>query len=680
MVPAQQPALLPAGASDADTIAGAAAVRPEPRQVRWQSLGFTAFVHFGMNTFTDREWGDGTEAPTTFAPTDFDADQWARSFVAAGMKGLILTCKHHDGFCLWPTATTTHSVSSTPWQNGQGDVVRAVADACQAHGLQFGVYLSPWDRHQPTFGSKDYNAVFAAQLRELLTGYGPLFEVWFDGAHCPADDPALFDWQGHFRLIRELQPDAVIAITGPDVRWVGNEGGHTRAAEWSVLPLATDDPGSLVQSRAAWQALWQLRERNQDQDLGSRDRLRGARRLTWWPAETDVSIRPGWFWHPHEDTQVKPLGTLLDVWYGAVGGNAVLLLNVPADRRGRIPDPDVAVLRDLGAVLDATFGKDLAAAATRKTYAKAGEVYFTAPTEFDVLDLREDTAASGQRVEAFRIDVWDGQSWREQERGGTIGHRRLMRLPRLKANGVRYWIEQTRGKAAIHHFSVHRSPDLLTPPTIRRDREGYVTLKATAGAIHYTTDGSPPTTSSPRFAQPFALPRGGTVRAAVFAEDGGKALALTTGASASATFGLCVGKWTIDASSQQAPGEAQEHAIDGDPDTIWHTRYRPDTPAHPHHLTVDLGEVVDVTGFVYLPRNSGSNGTIADWEFEVSSDGRLWRSVGRGTFGNVEHNPVAQTVRLAAKAIGVRAVRLVAHREVAGRPWASCAEFAVLVD
>ncbi|MBZ0151957.1 MAG: alpha-L-fucosidase, partial [Planctomycetes bacterium] len=228
---AQGPVAVPAD-SNGDTIVRlASSVRPSPRQVAWQATACNAFVHFGINTFTDREWGDGTESPRDFAPSEFDARQWVETFRAAGMRGLVLTCKHHDGFCLWPTATTTHDVAASPFRGGQGDVVGEVAAACRDGGLGFGIYLSPWDRHEPSFGTKAYQEVFLGQLRELCTNYGPLFEVWFDGAHCPADDPESFDWQLVFRTVRELQPAAVIAITGPDVRWVGNEAGRTRDEE-----------------------------------------------------------------------------------------------------------------------------------------------------------------------------------------------------------------------------------------------------------------------------------------------------------------------------------------------------------------------------------------------------------------------------------------------------------------
>lgn len=677
---AQAPIPVPEGA-DRDAIAAlAATVRPSARQLRWQATGMNAFVHFGMNTFTDREWGEGTESPTAFAPSDFDAAQWVSSFAAAGMRGLVLTCKHHDGFCLWPSATTEHDVASSPFRGGNGDVVGEVAAACRAQGLSFGIYLSPWDRHQKAFGTPAYHAVFLQQLRELCTNYGPLFEVWFDGAHCPPDDPALFDWQAVFGLVRELQPDAVLAITGPDVRWVGNEAGQTRAEEWSVLPLSLPAPGPFESERDSWRSLWALRERNQQQDQGSRAQLATAKALCWWPAETDVSIRPGWFHHAHEDAQVKSMQQLLDIWFAAVGGNAVLLLNVPADRRGRIADPDAAVLRDLGTYLDAVFARDLAAAGTRKQYGKVGEVYFAAPTTIDTFDLREDTAAAGQRVEAFRLEVRQNGGWREFARGSTVGFRRILRTKPVTGDAFRYWVEQSRGKPQLAHFGLHRRPVLLSPPRITRAPNGTVTIAATAGEVHYTIDGSAVTAASTRYTGPFALPDGGTVRAGVFAAAGRMGLALGTATEASVVFGMAMaGCRVVDCSSEQGGSEAAGKAIDGDPSTHWHSRWSPDAPRPPHHVTLDLGRAIDLHGFVYQPRSSGDNGTVADYEFFGSSDGIAWRSLAKGSFGNIANSPVAQVVRLPAAVGGVRFVKFIALREVRERAWASCAELSVLV-
>jgi alpha-L-fucosidase len=451
-----------------DTPAGleekAASVVPSGRQVAWQALEFQAFVHFGIDTFTGREWGTGTEDPKLFNPTGFDAGQWVEAVKAAGIRGLIVTAKHHDGFCLWPSRYTDHSVKNSPWKNGRGDVVREVADACRKAGLKFGVYLSPWDRHEPTYGdSPRYNEHFKNQLRELLTTYGEISEVWFDGAcgEGPNGKRQVYDWEGYWRLIRELQPGAVISIMGPDVRWIGNEAGVNRESEWSVIPVARmdgrpaeKDPGGIAGLNA------------QAPDLGSlkaiEETAKTGGRLIWYPAQVDVSIRPGWFYHAAEDVKVKTLGHLLEIYYGAVGGNAQLLLNVPPDRRGRIHENDVLRLKQLGDVLRSTFSTNLAARA--KAVATVGgaagssiEYDLARPAAFNVVMIQEDIR-SGQRVGSFAVEAWDGVGWREIVRGTTVGYKRLLRVPTVRASKVRFRVLDTRAPASILGFGLFLDP------------------------------------------------------------------------------------------------------------------------------------------------------------------------------------------------------------------------------
>ena len=464
------PAPGPVGIGPEDTPgaleAKAARVVPSPRQLRWQALEFQAFVHFGMNTFTDREWGEGTEDPELFDPTDLDAGQWVEAVKAAGIRGLIVTAKHHDGFCLWPSAFTEHSVKASPWKDGKGDVVGEVAAACKKGGLAFGVYLSPWDRHEPSYGdSPRYNDHFKAQLRELLTNYGEISEVWFDGAcgEGPNGKRQVYDWPGYFALIRELQPGAVISIMGPDARWIGNEAGVTRESEWSVIPVMGQDdapsetnPGGIAGLDA------------QAPDLGSMARIaevakRGGR-LLWYPGQVDVSIRPGWFYHAIEDDRVKSLDQLLDIYYTSVGGNAQLLLNIPPDKRGRIHENDAFRLRELGDRLRSTFVEtfdwasfDWAQKDTRDMdpvpernglvaediRELAGTYILTAPKRFNVALIREDLRG-GQRIEAFALDAWDGADWREIARGTTVGHKKLLRFPAVETGQVRLRILRAR--------------------------------------------------------------------------------------------------------------------------------------------------------------------------------------------------------------------------------------------
>ncbi len=453
--------------ASAAVLTRALAARPTPRQLAWQRLEYIAFAHFGINTFTDREWGDGAEDPALFNPTEFDADQWVAACCDAGMKLLILTAKHHDGFCLWPSAHTEHSVKNSPWRAGGGDVVAEVSAACARAGLKFGVYCSPWDRHEACYGdSPAYNAFFCAQLRELLSNYGPIAEVWFDGAcgEGPNGKRQEYDWASYYALARQLQPEAAIAICGPDVRWVGNESGLARDDEWSVVagPRGADKNGVAL-----------LEVDNGAKDLGSRDNLSQGEACFWYPAECDVSIRPGWFYHAAQDLQVKSLSHLLDIYYRSVGRNSVLLLNVPPDRRGLFHENDVARLRELRAVLDATFAEDLARGAEGGGAAVDGawDSYWTAPSEEDVLTLDLGAEATfdrllvqefieeGQRVERFVLEGWHDGAWKEIVRGGCIGYQRLERFSRITVRRVRLRIEASRAPALLRRVGLFSSAE-----------------------------------------------------------------------------------------------------------------------------------------------------------------------------------------------------------------------------
>ncbi len=486
--PSRNFVLIEPGETPEAIAAKAAQVVPSPRQWDWQTREFMAFAHFGINTFTDREWGEGTEDPRLFNPTDFDARQWVRVVKDAGMKTLILTAKHHDGFCLWPTALTAHSVKSSPWRDGKGDVVAEVAAACREAGIGFGVYLSPWDRHEPSYGdSPRYNEFFRRQLRELLTQYGPVAEVWFDGACAegPNGKRQEYDWPSYYRLIRELQFEAAIAIMGPDARWVGTESGYGRETEWSVLPVDVPDPAAVAASTAAdpMDGAFTPIDRMAE-DLGSREKLASARALIWYPAETDVSIRPGWFYHPAQNAEVKTPEKLLDIYENSIGRNGVLLLNIPPDTRGRIHENDERALMGLRGLLDGTYGTNLAAGARVRasgaavgrgpeyvldrnpdTYwsapagSEAGELVFDLPVPvvFDRLVLQEHIR-TGQRIEAFSLEVEENGAWRTVVRGTTVGSKRILRFPPVSASRLRLVIERSRTAPALSSFGLHRTP------------------------------------------------------------------------------------------------------------------------------------------------------------------------------------------------------------------------------
>ena len=475
------------------TISTAASVRPSSRQLAWQEMEFYAFIHFTVNTFTGREWGDGTEDPAIFDPTDFDAHQWVNAIAAAGMRGIILTAKHHDGFCLWPSRFTDHSVASSPWRDGKGDVVADVAEVCRAKGIKLGIYLSPWDRHEPTYGdSPRYNEYFRNQLRELLTQYGEIFCVWFDGAcgEGPNGKRQQYDWESYYALIRELQPQATIHVCGPDVRWCGNEAGHCRPSEWSVVSAALLDREKIAEkSQQEEDSAFATQVDTRDDDLGSRRRIADAEKLVWYPAEVNTSIRPGWFYHAEEDNQVKSLDRLLDIYFDSVGGNASFLLNLPPDRRGLIHENDVERLRELGNVLRNTFATNLAAGAevsadpaclgnggssvdcivdgTKGTYwttvdgqeQAVIELRLPGQRTFNVAMLQEQIAI-GQRIERFRLAAKIDNDWRTITESTVVGHKRLLRFPTVTADRVRIKILESRVAPTLANFGLFYNAEL----------------------------------------------------------------------------------------------------------------------------------------------------------------------------------------------------------------------------
>ena len=444
----------PQGATLEQKVDMAARLVPTPQQLEWQQMELTAFLHFGINTFTGREWGDGKENPALFNPTDFDAEQWVRSLKEAGFKMAILTAKHHDGFCLWPTKTTGHSVAASPWKDGKGDVVRELRDACDKYGIKFGVYLSPWDRNASCYGdSPKYNEFFIEQLTELLTNYGEVHEVWFDGANGegPNGKKQEYDWTAILSTIRRLQPRAVTAIMGDDVRWVGNERGLGRETEWSATVLT---PGTYARCEEQNKALG---VKSTSKDLGGRDMLVNAKELFWYPSEVDVSIRPGWFYHQQEDNQVKSLKHLTDIYFKSVGYNSVLLLNIPPDQRGRISDADVNRLKEFADYRKEIFADNRVKGGLKAWTARPGDtrVYQLKPkSEINVVMLREDIS-KGQRMEAFTVEALTADGWKEIAKGTTVGYKRLIRIPAVEARQLRVKVDACRLAANISEVAAY---------------------------------------------------------------------------------------------------------------------------------------------------------------------------------------------------------------------------------
>lgn len=439
---------------------------PSPAQLAWQRDELTMFVHFGINTFTDREWGDGTEDPAIFNPTRLDARQWARAAKDGGFRLIILTAKHHDGFCLWPTDTTAHSVASSPWRGGQGDLVREFSDAARAEGLKVGLYLSPWDRNAPSYGdSPRYNDFYVQQLTELLTRYGTIAEVWFDGANGegPNGRRQEYDWPRFQQTVRTLQPEAIMfSDAGPDIRWIGNERGIAGDPNWSTVdPAVVPFPGT--------------------SGPGVREALQHGHPhgTVWRPGEADVSIRPGWFWHPAQDDEVRTAENLTELYFLSVGRNANLLLNVPPTTAGLFHATDVERLRGFRELREAIFATDLALDARASASSGAGaarvldgdpdtfwspaagatsgylELDFRSPIEFDIVCLRE-AIAHGQSVERYEVHALTPTGWRIVADGSTIGHRKLDRFDPVTARRLRVSIESALAIPRISTVALYR--------------------------------------------------------------------------------------------------------------------------------------------------------------------------------------------------------------------------------
>ena len=454
----------PVGATLEQKVDMASRLVPTPQQLAWQQMEFTAFLHFGINTFTGNEWGSGKEDPAVFNPTELDCEQWVRSLKEGGFKMAIITAKHHDGFCLWPTKTTKHSVANSPWKNGKGDVVRELRDACDKYGIKFGVYLSPWDRNAECYGdSPAYNKFFIEQLTELLTNYGEVHEVWFDGANGegPNGKKQIYDWDAILKTIRRLQPKAVTAIMGDDVRWVGNERGIGRETEWSATALMPHSYAGADESYA------KLGIKGTGKDLGSRALLEKAPALYWYPSEVDVSIRPGWFYHAEEDGKVKSLKHLSDIYFQSVGYNSVLLLNIPPDRRGLIHEADIKRLKEFADYRQQTFA-DNRVKNGRKYWSttSGGEAVYAlkSKSEINLVMLQEDIT-KGQRVEAFTVEALTDNGWKEVGKGTTIGYKRMLRFPAVNANKLRVRIDECRLTAYVSQVAAYYAEPLQEETT-----------------------------------------------------------------------------------------------------------------------------------------------------------------------------------------------------------------------
>ena len=428
---------------------------PNRRQLLIQEMKYYAFVHYTVNTFTNKEWGNGKESEQVFNPTDQNTDQWCAAIRDAGMKGVILTCKHHDGFCLWPTKTTEHSIKNSPYKNGKGDVVREVADSCKKYGLKFGVYLSPWDRNSKLYGTPAYNDFYIEQMTELLTNYGEIFMLWLDGAcGAKADGQPVqkYDFERIWKTAVELQPNIVMSGCAPDVRWIGNESGKTRESEWNVVPQFQYDQQNFAANCQQDDDLKKFQKRCQDvmlPDMGSRKFLANYDKFMWYPAEVDVSIRPGWFYHPTQRLTLKSLKRLMTIYYNSVGNNSLMLLNIPPNRKGQFAKSDVRRLREMGKWLRREEECVLESSCVFSADGREAEITFPKQS-VDRLRLAENTTKS-QRVEKFSVYAGEECVFR----GTIIGFSRIAIFDRpVVTDKLRFVIEECRNEPYMQKIEV----------------------------------------------------------------------------------------------------------------------------------------------------------------------------------------------------------------------------------
>jgi alpha-L-fucosidase len=660
---------------------------PNENQMRWQEMEYYAFLHFSLNTFTDQEWGGGDEDVKLFNPKDLDCRQWARVCKEAGMKGIIMVVKHHCGFCLWPSKYTEFSIKNSPWKDGKGDVVRELADACKEYGLKLGIYLSPWDRNHPDYGKPEYITYFRNQLTELLTNYGPIFEVWFDGANGGTgyyggarenrriDRKTYYDWQNTYKLIRKLQPDIVIWNDGGDrgdLRWVGTEAGYVGETNWSLLNATGDVPEDM------------LRYGVENGD-------------SWVPGEVNTSIRPGWFYHTYEDNRVKTLPQLMNTYYSSIGRNGTLLLNFPIDTRGLIHENDVKASKDFAATVKESFAVNLAEKAKVKASNVRGNlnafdpvmtidgnkdtywatddnitnasltIDFGKPTTFNRF-LVQEYIRLGQRVKAFAVEALVDGNWKELAKATTIGYKRILLFPAVKATLVRLTITDSKSCPVISNLGIYNAPQILSAPSIIRNKSGEITITPVdaESVVYYTLDGKTPASKSKKYDGPVQIDGKVELQAIAYDSFSGKSSPVSI-----EKFDILRKDWKIVGFDN----ETAYRILDGNSSTAWHQSRNLKMPID---LVIDLGMEQDLTGFRYLPDQTRATGYISNYQFYISNDNSDWRLVDEGEFANINNNPIVQIKKF--NAVKARFIKLRALKNSRGNDDVGYAELDVITQ
>jgi alpha-L-fucosidase len=661
---------------------------PTENQMRWQEMEYYAFIHFSLNTYTDQSWGYGNEDINLFNPEKLDCRQWARICKDAGMKGIILTAKHHGGFCLWPSQYTEYSVKNAPWKDGKGDVVRELADACKEYDLKLGIYLSPWDRNYADYGKPEYITYFRNQLTELLTNYGEIFEVWYDGANGGTgyygganenrkiDRTTYYDWKNTYKLVRELQPNIVIWNDGgdrADLRWVGTEGGWVGETNWSLLNATGEVPFEMLHYGVE----------NGD---------------SWVPGEVNTSIRPEWFYHPAEDEKVKSVPELMETYYNSIGRNGTLLLNFPVMPNGLIHPNDEKAALDFAKTVREAFAVNLAEKTTivatnvrgnsgkyeadniidndKDTYWATDDIVIQAsltidfgqPTTFNRF-LVQEYIRLGQRVKDFTVEAFVDGNWTEIAKATTIGYKRILRFPTVQATQLRFNINDAKACPAISNIGVYYAPQILEPPAIIRSQSGEIIIipTDTESEIYYTLDGSTPNVNSEKYHNPVSTD--GKLEVRAIAYDPEKAM---SSQESSEKYDLPRRDWKI-------VGIVDEKAtaiLDGDVNTAWHQNKDKKLPID---LVIDLGLEQNIVGFRYHPDMSPwTLGIITRYNFYVSGEGKKWKLVSDGEFSNIKNNPLWQVKNFEAE--GARYIKFQALGNTEGNSNIGYAEVDIITE
>lgn len=652
---------------------------PTRQQLEWQQLETYAFVHFGLNTFNDLEWGYGNTPASTFDPVELDCEQWVRTFKACGMKAVILTAKHHDGFCLWPTTTTDYNISNSPYKDGKGDLVKELSEACHKYGLKFGLYLSPWDRHNAEYGKEGYIETYHKQIEELTTNYGPLFEFWFDGAnggngwYGGADETRsivaskYYDYERARNTIWKNHPDAmIIGGTVPTIRWVGNEQGWAGDTQWSAVEMSNLE----------------------DCDYLTRGSQNGD---VWLPSEADVSIRPGWFYHAREDHQVKSLESLVDIYYRSVGHNANLLLNFPINLDGKISQMDSIQAIEWFEVIQKDISDNLlkncnvSANNVRSKRFRAENVLLDdydcywavedglkkAELQFDFPErtavnrvLLQEYIPNGQNVSSFSIERFINGKWlpiEVTEDLTTIGHKRIIRFQTVSMDKLRIRFKTCKGTLCISNVAAYCAEALLTEPIIKRGFDNVVSMSCADknAEIRYTLDGSEPNSQSMLYKLPFELDSKATVKAISVDPHSGKQSSV-----ANRAFDIPTTKFEVTFPTDQM----SRRMFDDNGFTAYYLN------ENKSYIELDLKESINISGIRYLPSQArDADQHIANYEVYV--DGRL---VSQGEFSNISNNPIEQVIRF--EPINGRRLRFVATRFTNDASQGAVAEFSIVTD